>query len=131
PLVTAHVFNDQGGPTNGFTEAIIPRSAALQVGQFANIVFPSDLTNYRMNIGVRTLDRPVVIIKDVFGPGGNHVGDPGLAESYPANYFTQVPLATFIAAEGAPPANGYVRIQVLGVVIVYGSLRDNGKHVHV
>jgi hypothetical protein len=125
PLVTAHVFNDQGGPTNGFTEAIIPRSAALHTGQFTNIVFPSDLTNYRMNIGVRTLDRPVLIVKDVFGPGGNRVGDPGLAESYPANYFTQVPLATFIAAQGAPQANGYVRIQVLGDVIVYSSLTDN------
>jgi hypothetical protein len=125
PLVTAHVFNDQGGPTNGFTEAIIPRSAALHVGEFANIAFPSDLTNYRMNIGVRTLDRPVLIVKDVFGPSGNHVGDPALAESYPANYFTQVPLATFIAAEGAPQANGYVRIQALGDVIVYSTLTDN------
>ena len=121
PVVVARVYNDTGSGTNGFNEAMIPRSAALH-GDLSVLTFPSDLTNFRMNIGVRTLDAPVTITLNVLESTGHIVAQ--FDKSYPPNYFSQTSLSVFIAP-AVPTANGSVGLFVDGAAIVYSTTTDN------
>ncbi len=123
PLVTARVYNDTGSGTNGFTESMMPASTALRSPQRANIVLPGDLVNFRMNIGVRTLDNGATISGTVWDASGNRVGT--ITKIYPRNYFEQVTVQSFL---GAVPASERATIDfqvAAGDAFVYSSTIDN------
>jgi hypothetical protein len=127
PLVTAHIFNDSGAAgTNGFFEPAVRVREALTSPQTASFTFPTDMNNFRMNVGVRTLDSGATIVLAAYDAAGTETA-PFHGVSYAPNTFSQVSLQQFLASFGqtATPA-GSVLLQVTGgSVILYTSTTDN------
>ena len=126
PLVVVRVFNDSGAAgTAGFTEPLVFREQAIGLNQSAVIVMPSDLTNFRMNIGIRSLDAGATIEVYAANAAGGTIVASFTKPPYPANYFEQPSLSQFL--NGATPvANGVITVTVRsGSAIVYASTTDN------
>jgi len=118
PLVTARVYTDNGpSGTAGFTEDLITPVDALHAGDFAILLTPADLTNYRMNVGVRTLGAPATVnVQYGFRSQAN--------QDFPANTFQQYSLASF--GDPSPLPGEAIYLFVLsGDVIIYASTTDN------
>lgn len=123
PTITTRVFNDLGaGGTLGFTlPLLLPEAAGMD--EKMSFSTPGDLSKYRMNVGVRTLDRGAILLIAHFSPTGELVGESTMKE-YPADYFEQVSLEAFIG--GAPVAGGSVQVLFAeGSAVVYASTTDN------
>src|SRR5262249_42959952 len=90
PFVTARVFNDGGSAgTSGFTEDAVSPDETVDLSTHGYLVIPPDLTNYRMNIGVRTLDSGATLNIVLYGANGT-VRATRNGVTYPPNYFEQV-----------------------------------------
>lgn len=124
PLATIRVFDDQGSAgTKGFTEEALPTSAALLPAEEMVIAIPADLANYRVNVGLRTLDAGAQVFTKIWDAAGVH-GNNGPTKTYAPNYFEQAALSSFIGM--TPPAGGMVQIHInSGSAIVYWSTTDN------
>jgi hypothetical protein len=124
PLITSRVFNDQGeAGTLGFTQEPVRVQQALTVAEEGHFNSPSDLARFRMNVGVRTLDRPAKIAVRSFNAGATE-GTDFVVKEYPPHYFEQVSLQTFLGATPFP--NGIVQVLVEeGAVVIYASTTDN------
>jgi len=126
PIATARVFSDGGtAGTSGFSEEGVPPNAALDFFSRGILLIPSDLTNFRMNIGVRTLDPGAVLNITTLDSGG--VSRATRTVTYDANVFDQVPVATFTGASTVPPG-GTILITFNtfgGRAFVYSSVIDN------
>ena len=128
PLVVARVFNDGGSAgTSGFNEKGLLVGSALYRGAVRAIPVPSDLTRFRMNIGVRTLKKEpnfpsTGVAVTVIDPQGVTIGV--ISKTYPEDYFEQVPLATFVNGLNCPPGSTLL-LEYVGPVFVYGSVTDN------
>jgi hypothetical protein len=127
PIVTGRIFSDAGAAgTSGFTEEGLPPGDALQYiySPIGILILPADLTNFRMNIGVRTLEAGATLSVAWYSADGTFQGvRNGIA--YPANYFEQVSVNQFT---GSPTlaAGGSLRIQMAaGSAFVYASTTDN------
>jgi hypothetical protein len=118
PLITARVYNDTGvAGTSGFTEELITPEQMLHPFDYTSILTPADLTNFRMNIGVRTFGSAVTLQIE-YGRGGS------TTKVFPANTFQQYSLADFSGA--SPLANERILITPIGGdVIIYASTTDN------
>ena len=119
PRVIVRIFSDSGASgTSGFTTEPFPPDQALEFGDVVHLVAPSDLTNYRMNVGVRTLGEGATI--NILGSGVN------VTRTYGPNFFEQVTLAAFLGG-ASPVANGTyaVRVDVGGKAFVYSTITDN------
>ena len=126
PVITTRVYNDAGSAgTSGFTEEVVSPYEAIRSGAFADFTIPSDLTNYRLNVGVRTLSEATTFRVTVYDATGVLVGTTS-ERTLPADYFEQVPLSTFIAGV-TPPAGGLARIQITGggSAVFYTATNDN------
>ena len=124
PFVTAHVFNDTGNGTNGFIEPMVSVKDVVRSGATFRLVIPSDTTNYRMNIGVRSLGSAPHLGCALYDAAGQQTGN--VSKSYPANYFEQVTLQEFIGASVAVPPAGTLDCQpFFGDLIIYSSITDN------
>lgn len=127
PEASAYVYNDVGeAGTYGFNEDLVPVSAGWTENvQFAAIPIASDLTKFRVNIGVRTLDSPVTLTATVFDASGTSVGTVP-SKTYPASYLLHTSLVAFLDPI-APPPGGMVQIAVQsgGPVVYYTSTIDN------
>lgn len=127
PQVTAHIFNEGGNAgTNGFIEPMIPVRSALRNGERTDLVFPADLNNFRMNVGVRSLGAAIisVIVYDVRGQA--LTGSRTL--SYAPDFFIQMSLQQFLDTTGVtaiPPSGKAVITVTGGAVILYSTLTDN------
>src|SRR6185369_11206193 len=87
------------------------------------MLLPSDLTNFRMNVGIRTLESGAVLNIITHDANGLTLNTRGV--TYAANYFEQPPLSQFIGV-AAPPEGGSVQVQVTsGAAFIYGSIIDN------
>ena len=118
PQVVTRVFNDTPGGTAGFNEELLSKDEA--VNQFAPvaILMPADVSNFRMNIGIRTFEAGATI--SISAPGVS-----SLTKVYVANYFEQKGLQDFLNGV-APTANGLLSIQIQsGSAIIYASTTDN------
>jgi len=124
PVVTTRVFNDLGaGGTLGFNEPVQRAGEELRDAQYGYFNTPADLTNFRMNVGVRSLDAGAQVIVQSLSPSGDSATTL-VVKNYPPNYFEQVALATFLA--GTPVANGQVMVRVTeGSALIYASTTDN------
>ncbi|HEV7487962.1 MAG TPA: hypothetical protein VGQ65_20005 [Thermoanaerobaculia bacterium] len=118
PLITARVYNDAGvAGTSGFTEELITAEQMLHPFDYTSILTPSDLTNFRMNIGVRTFGSEVTLNIE-YGRGG------ATTKVFPANTFQQYSLADFSGV--SPLANERILITTIGGdVVIYASTTDN------
>lgn len=125
PLATVRVFDDQGAAagTKGFTEEAISPGNAIRKGERLSLTIPADLTNYRVNVGVRTLDAGADVVVSTYDTNGMWT-ENAPTKTYAANYFEQTPLASFLGT--SPPAGGMAVINVVnGSAIVYWSTTDN------
>jgi hypothetical protein len=121
PIATARVFNDAGtAGTSGFAEDAVPAGADYL--SLAMLFIPDDLTNFRLNIGIRTITAADVTV-DVYNPAGAKVSTT--LKSYPANYFEQVSASSFLGG-GTVPAGGRIVVSAFQKeFIVYGAVTDN------
>jgi hypothetical protein len=125
PLITARVYNDAGtAGTFGFTEEVVTPYEAIRSGAFADFAIPADLTNYRVNAGIRTLGESTTFRVTVYDATGALVGETA-ARTVPANFFEQIPLSIFLAGV-TPPAGGLARIDVTsGSAVCFTTKIDN------
>jgi hypothetical protein len=127
PIVTARVFSDAGtSGTSGFSEEGLSPNDAIDFFSHGILLLPPDLTNFRMNIGIRTLDTGATLNVYTYDSIGNLVATrPSVA--YGPNLFDQVPVAAFTGMSAVPPG-GYILItfNVLGGrAFIYSSVIDN------
>lgn len=126
PVITTRVYNDAGpAGTSGFTEEVVTPYEAIKSGAYADFTIPADLTNYRLNVGIRTLGESTTFLVTVYDATGALVGNT-TERTVPANYFEQIPLSTFLAGV-TPPAGGLARIHITsgGSAIFYSATTDN------
>lgn len=125
PVVSARVFSDAGAAgTSGFNEEGLSPDRALDFFQRGTMVVPADLTNFRMNVGIRTVGGPLQVYIDTYGPTGTHLNQRIV--TYPANSFEQVPVNTFAGI--TVPAGATISVFVNstpGSIFVYQSVTDN------
>jgi hypothetical protein len=126
PLITVRVFNDAGAAgTSGFTEEIVTLDNVFQPVDEGIITMPADLTNFRMNVGVRALDAGATIDIVVTDSHGAILLPSTTKPAYASNYYEQVSLQQFIN-NVQPVANGMVRVRVMsGSAIIYTTTTDN------
>lgn len=127
PIVTARVFSDGGSAgTSGFSEEGVSPNDALDPFSRAILVIPPDLTNFRMNIGVRTLDAGATLDITTINPSGTAHATRSV--TYGPNTFDQQPVATFTGSTSVPPG-GWILIDINttsgGRAFVYSSIIDN------
>lgn len=126
PVITTRVYNDAGtAGTSGFTEEVVTSYDAIRSGAYADFPIAADLTNYRVNVGIRTLGESTTFLVTVYDAAGAVVGTT-TERTVPANYFEQIPLSTFLAGV-TPPAGGLARIHVTsgGSAVFYAATNDN------
>jgi hypothetical protein len=128
PIATARVFSDNGTVlgTSGFSEEGVSPNNALDFFSRGILLIPADLTNFRMNIGVRTLDSGATLDVATYDSAGTLRATRTLP-AYGANVFDQVPVATFTGMS-SPPPGGYIVITFNvfgGRAFVYSSVIDN------
>jgi hypothetical protein len=126
PIAAARVFSDGGSNgTSGFSEeGVFPRDA-IDNFQHGILLIPSDLTNFRMNIGIRTLEGGAKLTIATFRADGSFQASR-TGVTYPANYFVQVPLSEFTGL-ASPAPGGWI---IIGSTFpsrffVYSSVVDN------
>jgi hypothetical protein len=126
PVITTRVYNDAGSAgTSGFTEEVVTSYEAIKSGAYADFTIPADLTNYRVNVGIRTLGESTTFQVTVYDAAGALLGKT-TERTLPANYFEQIQLSTFLAGV-TPPAGGLARIQITsgGSAVFYSATTDN------
>ena len=124
PVATVRVFNDAGAAgTTGFTEEPMRSEDALRPGQSGVLLLPADLTNFRFNLGVRTLDGGATAILTLRDASGAVVVI--VSRAFPATYHEQRSASAFLEVS-ALPAGGSIEIAVTsGAAIFYGATVDN------
>jgi large repetitive protein len=121
PVVVARAYADGEG-TLGVTVPLVKFDEALEAGESATLLVPSDLLRFRFNIGVRSLGEGAKLKVEVFDADGSLLST--LEEKvYPADAFVQLPSSAFA---GNLLANQSLRVEVVaGSAIVYGTTTDN------
>lgn len=123
PLVVTRIYNDGGAKgTTGMTFDMLLSTDALQAGNTAVLVAPSNANDFRYNIGIRTLANGVsmqLTLRDSTG-----AIKKTNAVTYGPNFFTQVTAANFVGADVA--ANDSIIISInSGSAVIYGATTDN------
>lgn len=124
PIVSVRVFNDAGvGGTTGFTEEPMRVDEALHAGQSGVLLLPADPTNFRFNLGIRTLQEEgtaTLTLRDASGAVLTTV-----SRAFPATYHEQATAVEFLGL-AALPAGGSISIALTeGAAIFYGATVDN------
>lgn len=125
PIIHARVFSDGGTfGTSGFTEEAVAPTDTLYLFNRGFLVTPTDPVNFRMNVGVRTLDAGATLTIRTYNAAGLQLSTrTGVA--FAPNYFEQFTAQQF-AGTATIPAGGVIRINVTaGSAIVYGTITDN------
>jgi plastocyanin len=124
PVALARIYNDAGtAGTTGFTEQAYRPERALAAGDTAILIVPADLTNFRFNMGVRTMSNGATAVFTIWDSSGAILST--VTSSYPASFYTQTTGSQFL--NGATlPANGSIEVSVTtGAAIFFGSTVDN------
>ena len=124
PTTNARVFNDAGlEGTMGFTEEPTRSDDALRPGQPGALLLPSDLTNFRFNVGVRTLRDGATVTLTLRDAAGALVATS--SRVFPATYHEQQSATAFLGTSTLP-VGGSLSIEVnSGAAIFYGAAVDN------
>ncbi|HEX3108887.1 MAG TPA: hypothetical protein VHU41_07315, partial [Thermoanaerobaculia bacterium] len=128
PIVNARIYNDTGSGTNGFTEPLVAPAAAAHEFDRMWLNIPSDLSAYRMNIGVRTFASGAIFGCAVLSANGTTV--TGVNKTYGPNATSLEPLQSFFNNDpNALAAGGSIRCNFSfsnrSDVILYGTVTDN------
>jgi streptogramin lyase len=124
PAATVRVFNDAGAAgTTGFTEELMRAEEALRAGPSGVLLLPADLTRFRFNVGVRTLESgagATLTLRDASG-----VVVATVSRTFPATYHEQQSASAFLGV-ATLPAGGSISVAVSdGAAIFYGATVDN------
>jgi virginiamycin B lyase len=124
PAMTVRVFNDAGAAgTAGFTEEPMRAEEALRVGSSGVLLLPADLTRFRFNIGVRSLESGAVVTLTLRDAAGAVVAT--VSRTFPVTYHQQQSAATLLGVSSLP-VGGSISIAVTnGAAIFYGATVDN------
>lgn len=117
PRLVMRVYSDAGAAgTSGFTEESMTPDRALNFDGPGVLAAPANLANFRMNVGVRTLDDGATIrVQGV---------STDITHTYAPNYFEQVTLEAFLGS--TPVANRLYLVTVQsGSLFVYTTITDN------
>src|SRR5262249_15885111 len=109
------------------TEDAVSPDETVDLSTHGYLVIPPDLTNYRMNIGVRTLDSGATLNIVLYGANGT-VRATRNGVTYPPNYFEQVSVNQFTGAATIDPGGSiymYTATTSGGSAIIYGTVVDN------
>ena len=128
PIVNARIYNDTGSGTNGFTEPMVTPNAVGHEFDRLWLTIPSDLTAFRMNIGVRTFANGATMNCLVWGSNG--AAAIGLTKSFPAYSTSLESLQSFFGGDTrALAAGGSIECtpstDVKSDLILYGTVTDN------
>jgi hypothetical protein len=124
PIAVARIFSDSGAAgTTGFTLDALATATALQPGDTGALLVPADMARFRLNIGVRTLDRVAAMTVTVRNRDGNVVKT--LEKTISATYFRQYNSAEFL--DGFVLTGGEtISVQLTsGAAFFYGATTDN------
>jgi hypothetical protein len=122
PTIVARAYDDQPTGTTGATIRALRAAEIMGRNDVSALIVPRDLSRYRFNIGVRTLELGATIELTVRDPAGNerHYRDLAL----PANHFSQQPADLFVGTALRGDESIEVRI-TSGRAIVYATTVDN------
>jgi hypothetical protein len=124
PAGTVRVFNDAGAAgTTGFTEEPMRSDQALRPGNFAVLLLPADPTNFRFNVGVRTLAEGGTITLTLHDSAGTVVTT--VSRDLPATYHEQQSASALLGVASLPPGGSIGITPTAGAAIVYGATVDN------
>ena len=122
PTIVARAYDDQPAGTTGVTVPAVRAAEVLARNDVSALIVPRDLTLYRFNIGVRTLDDGATIqltVRDAAG-AERHFEDLVL----PANHFSQNPGEVVAGTPLRANDSIYVKIAA-GSAIIYATTVDN------
>ena len=89
------------------------------------LLLPSDLTNFRMNVGVRSLESSATLTISTFAADGTLMTTRSNV-TYAPNYFEQVTASQFTGLSTLPAGGSIlVTVNIGGAAFVYGSITDN------
>jgi hypothetical protein len=124
PAMTVRVFNDAGAAgTTGFTEDPMRSEDALRPGSSGVLLLPADLTRFRFNMGLRTLESgasATLTLRDAAGAVVTTV-----SRSFPATYHEQQTAASFLGVSSLPSGGSITIAVTSGSAIFYGATVDN------
>ena len=101
PAATARVFNDAGAAgTTGFTEEAMRSEEALRPGQSGVLLLPANLTSFRFNLGVRTLEAGAAATVTLRDAAGAVVAT--VSRTFPVTYHEQQSAAAFLGVSTLP-----------------------------
>lgn len=124
PVVSARVFNDAGtAGTTGFGFNALTPGNAIHAGQRGVLTTPADLTNFRMNIGVRTLAADVLMTLTVRDAAGAVAAT--VPKFFRGTYHEQQAASVFLNGLPLPPGGSITATVEAGGVILYGATVDN------
>ena len=122
PIVITRIFDDAGaGGTTGFTEPLVHPADVPGSGS-GFLVGPSDVSKFRFNVGIRTLDSPVSVMATVRDSAGNVLHS--VTRSYDANLFVQTSAADFLGFSLGNDQSIEIAFTG-GGLIAYGATVDN------
>ena len=125
PIVVARIFDDKGG-TSGFTEPLIAPGdvqGGLGVAVTGFLIGPPDVSRFRYNIGIRTLDAPVSVTATLKDSAGATLTT--VTKSYAANFFEQKSSTDFFGGFALTNGDSIEITFSGGGLIVYGATADN------
>jgi len=125
PDITTRIYDDKGTEgTAGFTEDLQRAEEAFYPFNTGVLTVPADLTNFRFNVGVRTLGDGATIFMTLFPASG--LGRlASVTKSYPPNWFEQVTVSQFLGG-ATVPVNTLLHVYVsAGSLFFYGATTDN------
>jgi hypothetical protein len=122
PIASATVFNDGATGTAGFSEEAVPN--APNYLSVANVFIPSDLTNFRLNIGIRVFT-PGNLQVDIYDANGSRQASFIKTKYTEADFFEQVPASAFVDNNALPLGGKIVVSAFSKQFIVYGAVTDN------
>jgi streptogramin lyase len=124
PAATVRVFNDAGAAgTAGFTEEPMRAQDALRPGQLGVLLLPTDLTNFRFNLGVRTLEGGATATLTLRDASGAIVA--AVPRGLPTTYHEQQSAAAFLGVSTLPTGGSIEIVVSAGTAIFYGASVDN------
>jgi hypothetical protein len=122
PNIAVRIYDDAGASgTKGFTLEALTPAAALQPFENALLFAPQDTTNFRMNLGVRTLEATEVQFLQLDKDGNQRAF---VTKNYGANYFLQGLVRDFTGVDPSPGDTIIVYSQQKAF-FAYGSIIDN------
>jgi hypothetical protein len=123
PVASAYIYNDAGDlGTSSLGEDVLNADEALQTGDTAALITPTDRSAFRFNIGVRTLDSGASLAITVRDPQGTVLAT--FTKTYASTFFEQVTDQQFSGLQLTGGETVSISVTA-GSAIIYGATTDN------